>query len=233
MKRNTKLTAILSASLLLLCAAMLPVPAAALLISASGPTSNLGTAAMIIAAPAHSLDDMVTNSGMQGFNEAQGVLTTVAHTTDGGIIAAGTLVNSHMIFLNSAGGTSLFHYGVSWTFDGMIIGVMSDQSGTLEAASTFELGNPATNYTTTFPGSGPAAPFNARGLETNNGTGLGSGDGYTLLDPYTIRLGMFVTEPGDWIRVVTVADPVPEPSTILLLGSGLIGLVVYRKKRQG
>ena len=55
-------------------------------------------------------------------------------------------------------------------------------NGSPEAASSFELGNVATNYTTPFAGIGPAAPYNALGLESNNGTGLG-GEGYQLLSP--------------------------------------------------
>ena len=149
-------------------------PAHATLIGVSGPTSSLGTAPSIIAAPSDVLDDFTTNTGMQGFNEAQGVVTTVPHAIDGGgFIAAGTLVDSHMIFLNSSGSTVLTHFLVDWTFDGTILGIMSDKAGDFEAASTFELGNSATNYTTTFSGSGAAAPFSLRGLDSNNGTGDG------------------------------------------------------------
>ncbi len=179
--------------------------------------------AEIIPAPQDALDDDVENSAMQGFNEAQGVLTSVAHGIDGGgSIAAGTLVDSHMIFLNSTGTTAIGHFDVTWTFDGAILGVMSNQSGTLEAASTFELGNPATNYTV---GAG-AAPFSARGLE-----GIGnpsSGDGYTILGN-TITVGMYTNEPGDWIRVVT--NPVPVPGAFLLGSLGL-GFASWRLKRR-
>lgn len=197
-----------------------------------GGDSNLGVAAAIIPAPPAVLDDTVTNRGMQGFNEAQGVVTSVAHATDPGFasIAANMKVDSHMIFLNSAGGTLLTHSGVVWRFDGMIIGVMSDTGGTLEAASSSELGAPGTNYTVTGPGTGAAAPFSARGLEGNNGTGVGT-DGYTLLDPFTLKVAMRVSEPGDWIRVVTAA-PVPVPAAAWMGMSLLGGLGVVRKLRR-
>lgn len=189
--------------------------------------SSMGTSAAIIGAPTDALDDLVTNTGMQGFDEAQGVVTSVAHSIDGGgSIAAGTVVNSHMIFLNSEGSSALSHFGVEWTFDGLILGIMSDSGGILEAASTFELGNAATNYTV-----GPgAAPFPARGLENNNG-GLGPfpNDGYTI-NGNILTVGMSVTEPGDWIRVVTAAS-VPEPSIFLLLSSGLLLFGFARRKK--
>ena len=43
---------------------------------------------------------------------------------------------------------------------------------------------------------------------------------------------MFVSEPGDWIRVVTAAEPIPEPSSLALLGLGAIGLAVWRRRRK-
>ena len=163
---------------------------------------------------------------MQGFDEAQDVLTTVAYAIDGGgSISAGTLVDSHMVFLNSDGNAALSHYDVVWTFDNPILGVMSDRSGTLEVASTFELGAPGTNY--------PAAPFAARGMEGNNGpSGPWPNDGYSIsANLLSITVGMSVTEPGDWIRVVTAARAVPEPATMILLGIGFLGIVGFSKRK--
>ena len=200
-------------------------PLRASIIGVSGPTSGFGTAPMIIAAPANILDDDVWNTGQQGFNEAQGIITTVPHMIDGGgVIPAGTLVDSHMIFLNSPGPdlpgpTSLGHFGVIWTFDGIIIGIMSDRMGNLEVASTFELGAPGTNY--------PAAAFDKRGIEAQ-GLGLGTEDGYFVLSPFTLRVAMEVREPGDWIRVVTT--PVPEPATVVTFAAALLALVLLRRK---
>jgi hypothetical protein len=195
------------------------------LISVTGPNSSAGAAPAIISPPSDVLDDIVTNTGMQGFDEAQTVITS-GLTTDSVVIPAGTAVDSHMIFLNSEGSTRITHYSAVWTFARPILGVMSDTGGTLEAASTAELGNPATNYTVTFPGSGLAAPFNLRGLE-----GMGSpasSDGYAITGPNELTVGMGVTEPGDWIRVVTNAVPIP--TSILLLGSALICLAGIRRK---
>lgn len=96
------------------------------IVSVVGPDSSLGTAPAIIAAPFKVLDDTVTNTGMQGFNEAQGVLLGAAINVDGGTVAAGTRVDSHMVFLNSAGNGRLGHFEVDWTFSGAILGVMSD-----------------------------------------------------------------------------------------------------------
>jgi len=191
---------------------LMAMPAYAALTGVAGGNSSSGVAAEIIAAPAQALDEVAANLGMQGFNEAQNVVTSQAYGIDGDTaIAAGTLVSSHMIFLNSAGPFRITHLEVTWTFDGPILGVMSDRDGTLEAASTGELGAPGTEY--------PSPMFADRGLEP-----LGE-DGYTV-NGNSITVSMGVTEPGDWIRVITAGrvPAVPEPGTLMLLVSGLAGM---------
>lgn len=168
----------------------------AAIVSVAGPPSSAGLPPAIIGAPPNALNSVAFNLGMEGFNEAQGVVTSVAHVTDGGHIPAGAFVDSHMIFLNKPddrpGGLS--HIRVVWTFDGLIVGVMSDRNGVFEAASTFELGNPATNYTVGPPSQ--VAPYPARGME--------GGDSY-IVAGNSIVVNMGVSQPGDWIRVVTLA----------------------------
>jgi len=156
---------------------------------------------------------MVTNLAQQGFDEMQNVLLAAALGVDGGAIAAGTRVDSHMIFLNNlSGGTS--HASVIWTFSGTVLGVMSDGPGALEDASTALLGAAGTNY--------PLGSFPARGFE--------GADTY-LIAGNTLSVDMFVSQPGDWIRVIT-ATAVPEPGTLALLGIGLFGMGLMRRRRK-
>ena len=172
----------------------------------------------IIAAPPSVIDDPpgAVNDHQQAFDERQSVLLAVALAVDSGFIPAGTLVSSHMIFLNTDGPVFASDAQI-WTFDGIILGVMSDTGGTLEAASTALLGALGTIYPAAFPN---------RGLE--------GGDSYLLLGNQ-IALTASVTEPGDWIRVITLASPVPEPSTLLLLAmsvAGLAGSTWLRSRRR-
>lgn len=210
----------LGTSILLGLAVSLP----AAIVSVSNNTSSFGTAAVKLGAPpAQATDAAVVGTGQLGFDEAQGVTVGAPITYDGGgVIASGTVVDSHMILLNKdpsqpglGGSSQLVHANVIWVFDHDIIGVMSDPTGQLEANSTGQLGSITTNYT---------APFTARGMES----GANSGDSYVVLDARRLQVSMRVTQPGDWIRVVT---RVPEPGFYGLLAMGLAGIYFFRRRR--
>lgn len=131
------------------------------------------------------------NPGQQGFNELQGVVLAAPLEIDpGGVfLPAGMTVDSHMILLNTPGGAAAT-LTETWCFDGRIVGVISDENGLLEAASTPVLGWPGTCY---------PAPFPTRGMET------ALGDGY-VHHGNTIEVTMDVSVPGDWIRVITTRE---------------------------
>lgn len=195
--------------------ALTPISTQAVIMSVSNGLSTESTAAAIIAAPGSVTNATVTNTGQQGFNEKQGVFLGSALSVDGGSIAAGARVDSHMIFLNNPYRNKyrIDHFNVEWTFSGTILGVMSDKGGNLEAASTSLLGLDTTTY--------PAAGFRARGME-------GKHDSYVIAGN-VLTVNMRVTQPGDWIRVVTTSVP-DAGSTVLLLGVGLLGLAAIRRR---
>ena len=199
----------ISSILAALCIAGFAAPASAATFGVTG--------AGFIATPDSVLDDNDTNTQQQGFLERTGVTLANDLDVDGGTISAGTVVDSYMIFLNSADG-SLISTIAQWTFPRMILGTMSDEDGTLEAASTGFLGNPAVTY--------PASSFNNRGLE------LGSGGNADMIAfaGNVLDLEMNVTQPGDWIRVVTA--PVPLPAAGWMLIGGLAGLGFLGRKRR-
>lgn len=230
---NFKNLSILAAAALLIAAA----PMSAALISVAGGPSSGGDLAAIIAAPSSVGDNGFTAEAMRGFDEQQDFELTGELGIDAGSgagggsanLAIGTIVDSHMIFLNSAtaGGTSgLSHNNVTWTFDSEIIGVMSDQGGALEAASNGQLGADGTSY----PGA-----LGFRGLELAAQPVSGDPDFYMIsADRKSITINMFVTQPGDWMRVVTEApeNEIPEPGTIFLFGAGLLGAAFMRRRKQ-
>jgi hypothetical protein len=189
-----------------LFAAWLAAPAAARIISVK-PID--GAPGKVIAAPPEVLDGAIASAThMVGFNERQNVLLNRDLEVDGGTIAKGTRVNSHMILFNlpdDDGGSaapSEWNFGAraenEWVFSGPVLGVMSDTDGLLEAASTETLGSRTTTY--------PSGAFFLRGFEDN--------DTYDGVGTTRLRVRMSVWQPGDWIRVITgvqpiAGDPVP------------------------
>lgn len=175
--------------ILILSSVLSACPVMSAIIRVSGPLSILGDLPKMISAPGDVDDDAAYNTSMEGFNEQQGITLPEPVEIDDGTIAEGTTVSSHMIFLNTGPGddnTLNYHDDVTWTFDGKVLGVMSDSEGLLEAATSELLGATGTSYPSSFP---------SRGME--------SGDSY-VIDGNHLIVSMSVTEPGDWIRVITV-----------------------------
>lgn len=167
----------------------MPVAGYSAIIAVSGPDADNNGPATIIQAPATVGEDEVENDAQQGFDERQGVALTEDLAVDGGTIAAGTTVDSHMIFYNTGNvDVTRGHLDVVWEFSGEVLGVMSDVDGELEAASNELLGAEGTLYPAAFPN---------RGLEDD--------DEYSI-DGSQLTVSMSVRVPGDWIRVITGAD---------------------------
>lgn len=192
----------------------------AAVVDVSGPMSSLGGAPSIIAAPAMVEFSGVTNTAQQGFDEAQDVTLPSAIATDQGTIRSGRVVDSHMIFFNKLPSQTMpdadFHQNVVWRFDKRIIGVMSDEFGALEFASTPILGAPGTTY------QDPIRRF--RGMEER-------GDFY-MISGKTLDVTMtIVPTAGDWIRVVTSEVPVPAAFPMLAGAIAGLGLLARRRTR--
>ncbi len=161
----------------------------AAILAVDGPPSSRGETAVIIAAPASVHDDAFFADAMRGFDERQGVVLQKRLVVDGGAIAAGTAVDSHLIFLSPYPDHPTRHVAVSWRFSGPVLGVMSDTHCELQMQSDALLGNPGTRY----PG---RSAF--RGMERR------LGDDYHSVAE-TITVTMTVPQLGDWIRVITAA----------------------------
>jgi len=60
---------------------------------------------------------------------------------------------------------------------------------------------------------------------------LGPGDGYSIINGNELQLAMRVSEPGDWIRVVTAAEvsAVPLPASAFLFGPAVLGFIARRR----
>ncbi len=198
-------------------------PANAMLVGTNGVQG-----AAIINAPADVTLQGATNRTIQAFNEAAGVILGHDLAVDGGRIAAGRGVDSHMIFLNTPEGISasggFSRLGlITFSFSRAILGVMSDSRGLLEIASSYVPGT-LSHYLGAGDTLYPTLWNYSRGMERT--------DRYEV-NGKTILLRMGVTSPGDWIRVVTVA-PVPLPASVwmMIIALGIMGCSRVRRREE-
>ncbi|MEL7485816.1 MAG: VPLPA-CTERM sorting domain-containing protein [Pseudomonadota bacterium] len=139
---------------------------------------------------------------------SEGVFTVGADLPlDVGGLTAGQIVESHYVFFDPAGSTSLEGF---INFDNDIIGIATSL-GALEASDLF--GNPLVTY---------LSP-NLRGLENNDQIAL-NGTMQLLVD-------WRASTPGDFIRVFTVSD-VPLPAAVWMFIAGFGGLAARAKAKK-
>jgi len=131
-------------------------------------------------------------------------------------INAGTVVSSHYVQWDPDGTGRVV---ATLHFDSDIFGYITTDQALFNSDAA--LGLPGVAYNN----------FLNRGLEPAEDSVI---IGATAAD---VDINWLASNPGDWVRLITAyspsaADPIPEPATFLLLGSGLLGLVGFKKKRK-
>jgi len=126
-------------------------------------------------------------------------------------IKAGTIVSSHYVQWDPLVTTSV---QATLNFDSDIFAFITADNNLF--ASDY-LGHPSIDY----------GDFILRGLESGDTTTFNSG---------SVDISWAASSPGDWTRLITAyspgGDPVPEPATMFLFATGVLGLVGVRLRKK-
>ena len=170
----------------------------------------LDTNSLVVAAPSSTTIELLDNDPyVVAFNEVSGLILSSDLVVNGGTIAAGSRIDSHMIALARDGDDGQgYRHDFSFGFSQDILGIISGSANLRQTSGL--LGAAGTTY------------VRLNGLETSDTVNVGtfeiSGQ-LRIWTPYT-----------DFVRVITVAQvPVPAAGGSLVLALG--GLFVMRGLR--
>ena len=127
-------------------------------------------------------------------------------------ITSGTIVSSHYVQWDPISDS----VEATLNFDSDIFAFITSDA---YLANSYYLGLPDINY----------GDFNLRGLEAGDLTNFNGG---------SVDIDWTASNPGDWTRLITAfspgapTNPIPEPSTFILLGGGLAGLAFFARRRK-
>lgn len=197
-----------------LLASVFALPASAATITA------LDLNGLVIAAPASVTNAAPVNTPIiHGFNEQSNVLlaadlTMQNYGNPNTIALTGTSVDSHMFFMNQPSGAPNPNVTTtaSFSFSTAVLGIITSTSALNN--SDMLLGAVGTTY---------QSGFSNRGLEGADAVSFAGN---------SVDLTFSLTQPGDWVRVITAADvaPVPLPAGAPLMLAGIGAFAVMRRK---
>jgi hypothetical protein len=207
--------------LLVLCLLVLPTAVKAQVTGVTGnatlvpPPSSVETGTGAAESIVFAEQSLVLSSPINVDISGPGTYNSIASLTPG-TIAAGTDVSSFYLHSFNSTTSAGSIYSGSITFATPILGVEA-LSSSLPATNSV-LGLPTTTYFTSASGQG----FE---FGTNIDSFTWSGDTITYLDE--------TFEAPDDLRIITAAAaaPTPEPSILLMLGTGMLALVGFNLKR--
>ena len=159
----------------------------------------------------------VAGKNVMGMNERTGVTLAAPVTIDGGTLAAGTKVDSHIVFSDFVATSGIV---AKVKFAGTIVGIITRSNPTNFLTPTNPIfGLLGTTY------------LNANNWGMENGALFaGLTEGVVISGSNEITFTSTGIGP-DYVRVLTV--PVPEPGSVAVLSLGAVGLVFagYRRRR--